>query len=143
MHSRLCALQQSHGLVLGLDNTTMVAFFGTPHFLDGAFLSALRILGIPDSSVNSLSPSSSAVVSSSLCLAPSLTFSLTIRGLRPVGDCTSITMGELACSASPPRVRCEAYMLIFQGGIGITGSMGAPILAGLGISACFTIWGVT
>src|SRR5882724_293711 len=119
MHSRLCALQQSHGLVLGLDNTTMVAFFGTPHFLDGAFLPALRVLGIPDSSVNSLFPSSSMVVSSSLCLTSLLMFSLMIRGPWPVGDCTSITMGKLACSASLPQVGCKAYMLIFRGSIGI------------------------
>jgi len=50
-----------------------------------------------DNSVNSLSPSSSAVVSSSLCLAPSPTFSL--RTICPclMGDCTGITIGELAC----------------------------------------------
>src|SRR5882724_6868986 len=98
MHSQLCASQWSHGLVLGSDNMTMVVFFGTPCFLDGAFLPALRVLGIPNSLVNSLSPSSSVVVSSSLCLTPSPTFSLMIRGPWPMGDCTGINMGELACS---------------------------------------------
>src|SRR5882724_3450349 len=112
MHGRLCASQRSHGLDLSLDIMTMAAFFETPHFLDGAFFSALHILGIPNSSVNSLSPSSSMVVSSSLCLTPSPTFSLMIICPWPVGDCTRMTMGELACSANPPQVRCKAYMVI-------------------------------
>jgi len=143
MHGQLCASQQSHSLDLGSDSMTITAFFGTPRFLDGAFLSALRTLGILNSSVNLLSPSSSVVVSSSLCLTPSPMFSLKIRGPRPVGDCTGITMGKLACSASPPRVRCKAYMLICQSGIGVTGSMGVPILVGLGVSASFIICGIT
>ena len=131
-----------HGFNLGSDSMTMAVFFGMPHFLDGAFLSALQTLGMLDSSVNLLSPSPSMVVSLSLCLAPLPTFSLRISNLWPVGESTRITMGELACSASPPQVRCSVYMVMCWGGIGVTGSVGAPILAGLGVSAIFFIWGV-
>src|SRR5882724_7066810 len=103
----------------------MVAFFGMPHFLDGAFLSALQTLNMLKSSVNSLSPSPSMVVSSSLCLTPSPTFSLMIKGPQLVGENTRITMGELACLASPPWVRWSAYMVICWGGISVTGSIGS------------------
>ena len=134
-HCQFWASHQSHGFDLGSDSTTTVVFFGTPCFLDGAFFSALQTLGMIDSSVNSLSPSPSMVVSSSLCLASLPTFSLTITGLWPVVESTGITMSELAYSASPPQVGCSMYIIICQGSIGITGSIGAPIIAGLGVSA--------
>src|SRR5882724_6879174 len=92
----------------------MAAFFGIPRLLDEGFFSALWTFGMLDCSVNSLSPGSSVVVSSSPCLAPSPTFSLTTIGPDLLGERTGITMGELACSASPLRVRWSAYIVICQ-----------------------------
>src|SRR5882724_710574 len=122
----------------------MAAFFGIPRLLDGGFFLALRTFGTLDCSVNSLSPGSSAVVSSSPCLAPSPMFSLMTIGPDLVGERTGITMGKLACSASPLRVRWSAYIVICQflhAGVGIMGIV-ETLLGGLGVSAILIVWGV-
>src|SRR5882724_10419426 len=62
-----CTSHQSHGFDLSLVNTTMVAFLGTPCcLLVGSFFFSFQAFGILESSVSSLSPSSSVVVSSGM-----------------------------------------------------------------------------
>src|SRR5882672_6495187 len=81
MHSVFRILHRSQGVVLGSARTITSAFFGTPVrpvffiFFFPLAISAFRVVKI---SVSSLSPSSSAVISSSQGLFPLARFSLMV-----------------------------------------------------------------